>query len=181
MVIAGIDPGKKGAIAIYDFDAAPLNRLRFIDMPLVGGEWDPHEFLIRAAIIKGWHAEFVFIEECHAFPGIGAATNASVMEGFGMWRVALASQYEAQHTRIVPSNVWKPAMGLTVPLVKAGKKATAAEKRAAYLARKQKSLEVARHEFGIPFRTRKGADMDGHAEAALLAKYGYLILNQLRT
>lgn len=171
-VILGIDPGKQGSCARLDTMAPPLARLKFYPMPLVGGAWDPWAMtqLVQIWALNG--VEQVVIERCQAFPGISAAANSSVMEAYGMWRGVLASRFRADQITTAPPNVWKKAMNLEVPLVKAGKRATPAEKKAAYEARKQKALLMARVEFGLPFRTPGGRDLDGQAEAALLALYG---------
>lgn len=163
----GIDPGKMGAIALL---LGPS--LAFLDMPLdLEGAWDPWAMRHMAMEWVRWGYKRVAIEECHAFPGISAGANASVMEAYGMWRSALAV-FPRSQVFIIPANQWKKAMQVEFPLVKAGKKATAAEKKAAYDGRKQAALLRARAEFGLPFRTPKGRDLDGEAEAALIALYG---------
>ncbi len=141
-------------------------------MPLTKGKWDPWKMAQLATLWLVNGVEKVIIEECQAFPGISAAANASVMEAFGMWRGVLGSKFDPAEVVIVSSKVWKPAMDLSVKLVKAGKKATPAEKLAAYMARKAKAMARARAEFGLTFVTPKGREMDGEAEAALLALYG---------
>lgn len=164
----GIDPGKKGAIARFNpaFDVP----LAFARLPLNLGEWDPVLMWEAANLWKRDGVQRVAIEECHAFPGISAAANASVMEAYGMWRGALGC-FQPNQIILVPANQWKKAMQVEHPLVKAGKKATAQEKKAAYDGRKQAALVRARAEFGLSFRTPKGRDMDGEAEAALIALY----------
>lgn len=171
-IILGIDPGKAGACARLDTFEPPLNRLKFYPMPLVGGQWDPWKMhsMVQIWALNG--VEQVVIEKCQAFPGISAAANASVMEAFGMWRAALASRFRADQIVMPTPGTWKKQLALEVPLVKAGRIATAAEKAAAYKARKEKALAVARAEFGLPFQTPGGRQLDGEAEAALIALYG---------
>lgn len=171
-VILGIDPGKSGSCARLDTMERPLHRLKFYPMPLVEGAWNPWKMadMIQIWAING--VEQVIIERCQAFPGISAAANASVMEAYGMWQGVLASRFRPDQIRPVPPKVWKKAMDIEAPLVKAGRIATHAEKKAAYNARKQKALSLARHEFGLPFKTPGGRDLDGEAEAALIALYG---------
>ncbi len=166
----GIDPGKKGAVAKLLTRSSPL--LLFEPMPLnLNGEWDPHQMHADAIRWRELGYERVIVEVCHAFPGISASANASVMEAYGMWRGALGC-FERNQIILVPANQWKKAMQVECPLVKAGKKATAQEKKTAYDGRKQAALLRARAEFGLPFRTPKGRDLDGEAEAALIALYG---------
>lgn len=171
-VILGIDPGKQGAAARLDTMERPLHRLKFYPMPLVSGAWDPWKMnqLVQIWALNG--VEQVLIERCQAFPGISAAANASVMEAYGMWQAALAGRFRPDQVLYPTSGMWKKALDLEVPLIKAGRIATAAEKQAAYKARKQRALDVARLEFGLPFTTPKGRDLDGEAEAALIALYG---------
>ena len=173
MLLVAVDPGKQGACVLVDTLRPAMRRMvTTYRMPLRDGEWCPWK--MRDLILSWSYAcvERVIIEECHAFPGISAHANASVMEAYGMWRAAIATKFLPEQVFIAPASVWKPAMDLVVPLVKAGKKATAKEKQAAYTARKAKSLVVARKEFGLAFATDRGRDLDGEAEAALLALYG---------
>ena len=168
----GIDPGKAGGIARLDTMERPLHRLKFYPMPLVEGVWNPWKM---AEMIQIWAlngVEQVIIEQCHAFPGISAAANASVMEAYGMWWGALAGRFRADQIIATPAQTWKKAMDLLVPIVKVGRIATPKEKQVTYKARKQKALAMARHEFGLPFATPGGRDLDGEAEAALIALYG---------
>lgn len=164
----GIDPGKMGAIARL-YGSGPLT---FYPLPLLDGQWCPAEM---GGLVRRWSRSGVgrvIIEECHAFPGISAAANASVMEAYGMWRGSIGAEFPPSRVFRIPANEWKKAMMVEFPLVKAGKKATSQEKKTAYDGRKQAALVRARAEFGLPFRTPKGRDMDGEAEAALIALYG---------
>ena len=123
---------------------------------------------------------YVVIEQCHAFPGPQAYASAEVMYGYGLWLGTLCAK--GFQVTIVPASVWKKDTGITVPIVKAGKKATAAEKTFAYKARKAKAVEMAEFIFGAgKFHTPKGRLMDGEAEAALLARWGALQDAKLNT
>ena len=89
-----------------------------------------------------------------------------------MLLAAIASRFKREDCLIVPANVWKKAMKITCPIVKAGAVATEDERKLAYKARKVLAVKTAEAEFGIPFTTPRGRLMDGEAEAALLALYG---------
>ncbi len=167
------DPGVEGAVARLDTDAPRRSRLQLYPMPVAEDfKWDP--WLTAEAIFK-WGlagAERFIVEQCHAFPGPQAYSSAKVMEGYGILLGAIASRFQKEHVQIVPAGVWKKAMGISVSITKAGRFATAEEKKVAYKARKLAAVEAAEKEFERSFRTERGRLLDGQAEAALLALYG---------
>ena len=171
-IYLGIDPGKKGGLARLDTNAPPSARLTFYQMPIVEGMWNPYKMISLVHIWSTNGVEMVIFELCHSFPGISSRANASVMEAYGMWKGCLATSFRVDQVRYVSSVVWKKAMNLDIPLIKAGRVATHAEKVTGYKARKDKAVAVARAEFGLPFQTPGGRVLDGEAEAALLALYG---------
>jgi len=178
MDICGIDPGKKGAVAVISTDRP--GAVDFYALPIENGEWCPWQMNFLAEKLSAKGVRHIFIEACHAFPGISAAANASVMEAFGMWRGALAQHFHEKQVHIIMSMTWKKAMNLLVPIVKVGKKATVAEKKLAYMARKVASIKAAEAMFMFDFITPKGRKLDGEAEAALLAAYGASVLALLK-
>lgn len=165
MKIAAIDPGKTGGICLLD---TASEQLEFRPLPLSPlNKWDP---CLMWQEVRTWHSRGVrrvVIEECHAFPGPQAFASSVVMFGYGMWLGTLHSNGFAPWTP--RAETWKKDMDLLVPIVKAGKKATEKEKKAAYAARKLKAVEKAETIFNTSFRGPKGALLDGKAEAALLA------------
>ena len=173
MVIMAIDPGLTGGIARLDTEAERMHRLTLYKPPVsADGSWDAWEV---SQAIFAWGlggAERFVVEQCHAFPGPQAYSSAKVMEGYGMLLAAIASRFKREDCLIVPANVWKKAMKITCPIVKAGAVATEDERKLAYKARKVLAVKTAEAEFGIPFTTPRGRLMDGEAEAALLALYG---------
>lgn len=212
--VVGIDPGKDGAACFYaKFDDAMFPETsedtKFFKPPLDDdGQWDPWQMNLLAQTWHNMGAQRVVIEECHAFPGISAAANASVMEAYGMWMSALAGSFRRNQIEIVGAATWKKAMNVVSPVIctcgikdvrrmirfsKNPKTSTysAAEKKAmrelllkllvihdeeksnAYERRKALSLKTARERFPLhPFKTPRGRDLDGEAEAALIALYG---------
>lgn len=173
MIILAIDPGMTGGVCRLDTEAPKRARTKFYPVPVAeDGSWDAW-VMAQAVFLWGLGgAERLVVEQCHAFPGPQAYSSAKVMEGYGMLLGAIASRFTQDCVLIVPASVWKKEMKITVPIVKAGKKATEAEKKQAYQARKLLAVTTAEAEFEGPFRTPKGRLMDGEAEAALLALYG---------
>lgn len=173
MILHAIDPGKQGAICRLDTDAPHRSRITLYGMPLDGeGEWCPW---LMAKEVWNWKltgTQKVIIEQCHAFPGAQAFSSSGVMEAYGMWRGVLACQFAPSEIATPSAAKWKKDMGITLPVQKAGRLATKAEKDAAYKARKALAVAKAEQEFDRPFRTPKGRLMDGPAEAALLALWG---------
>lgn len=173
IVVLAIDPGKTGGICRYDTAAPAKANTTFYQMPLdLNNDWDPWAMAMMVWSWKLNGVERVIIEQCHAFPGKQAFASSVVMEAYGMWQGVLACQFTKDQVVVAPANKWKKDMDLLVPVVKAGKKATEKEKSLAYKARKAKALEAARKEFYPPFKTLRGRDLDGEAEAALLALWG---------
>lgn len=201
MDIVGIDPGKGGAASRIKRSFLPdSNSLvpTFYPMPLdEDGEWCQFK---AAALARRWFnegVERVVIEECHAFPNISTHANAEVMLAYGIWLGALANYFTKEQLIEVRSEKWKKEMDILVPIectcrlkeikasLKKGKtralmvaynEAVAAhklEKETAYKARKQKALHLARARCpSISFETKRGRDLDGEAEATLIAIYG---------
>lgn len=162
MIIAGIDPGLSGGVALLD-TGGPAG-CQVWDMPAHaltrGGkkkrEIDPHRF---AALIGDNRVEHAFIEQAWAMPakgphaqgkGQGASSAFATGKGYGVLIGALAA-LRVPYT-IVSSMKWKRA--LAVPAAKDG-----ARSRASQL------LPNAEHQWQL-------VKHDGRAEAALLALYG---------
>jgi hypothetical protein len=169
LLIVGIDPGKQGAACSWNTLTGKQIQYK---IPTLLGKWDAYAM---ADLVMQWKAGgtgLVVIEQCHPFPGSQAYSSAEVMYGYGLW---LGTLHAAKmNVLIVPAQTWKKETGILVPIVKAGKKATAQEKALAYKLRKLKAVEMAESVFGLPFRTQRGRLLDGQAEAALLARWGGL-------
>lgn len=180
MNVIGIDPGKEGCVSRLSSFHSPLfpeqaeQRLEFEAMPLTeDGEWDPWAMNRQVHLWSTSGVDRIVIEECHSFPSIAASTNAAVMLAYGMWLAAIAAKFPRNKLTIVGAATWKKAMDVTVPIVKAGKRATKQEKAIAYRARKVKAVAAAQGFFpNEVFVTPRGRLLDGKAEAALIAKYG---------
>jgi crossover junction endodeoxyribonuclease RuvC len=105
--IAGIDPGKSGAIAVIDH-----NGLMVVDCPTIIVN-DKKQFDERgmARLFKGIISEknvMVFMELVHAMPGQGVVSMFSFGQGYGIWLGILACcdvSYE-----LVTPQTWKRHM-----------------------------------------------------------------------
>jgi hypothetical protein len=160
VIYAGIDPGKRGAIAVLD---ATGLFLRVIAMPVVTApkgrdEYDVVEIRNFLAAIHRGSGLFVVVERLHPMPGIlgGAIANFSrgVARGFEWLLLAMEIPHLA-----VPSQVWQRSMFVGTP----GEDP------------KQRSILAAHSLFpSVPLRRsdRSRKDDDGFADALLLAEYG---------
>ena len=74
--ILAIDPGVTGALALYD--PALRDRVGIYDMPIVGGDVDPHQLV---AIMGKYDISHAFIERVHPRPKEGVSS---------VWRFASA-------------------------------------------------------------------------------------------
>lgn len=147
MVFAGIDPGQKGGIAIYD---AKLLLAQAWPMPLHGKEPDV------AAIMRLFASKCVAaiaIEEVGSMPGQGVASTFQFGTGYGMLLGAIAAS-QLPHHRVRPQ-AWKK-------VVLAG---TAKDKAAAiaYCQRAHPTLQL------VQPRARK--PHDGMADAVCIAHW----------
>jgi len=153
MNILGIDPGLTGAIAMWDghnLTIQPIptvkvtTRGRDVDWGTLNHIWDEHFF---------W-ADHAFIERVASRPGQGVAS----MFKFGMVYGGLRSMAAS---KLVPSTLvlaskWKKSYSLS------------AEKEAAVA----RAIELFPASASL-FRGPRGGMLDGIAEAALIARYGY--------
>lgn len=97
----GIDPGKKGAMAVLDSETG---RVTVADMP--GTTPELHDAIAGLPIIKGCILEKLFVG-----PVMGRATIATMFADFGTLRGALFWR-DIPFREERPSK-WKPALGLS--------------------------------------------------------------------
>lgn len=151
-IVAGIDPGKGGALVILFADGStsvhrvPLMKLRGKERP-AWTEWEAHW---RAALDFAG-PDLIVIEEVGARPGQGVTSMFTFGRALGFGHaIAAATRCRVEH--VTPA-VWKGKLGL----LKSDKNA---------------SREIARRL--LPALTPEIARVkdDGVAEAALLACYG---------
>lgn len=175
MIICGIDPGQKGALAFID---TKRKKQWIIDMPLLP------ERGISAKKIYGIFAEykkdsiFVVIEKAQSMPG--QSSVAMFNYGGGYHTILAVLEILDIPFEEVRSNKWKVEFGLSGTKAKKSKdgkkeKLTQAEKTAAKKQRKEMAVKIAMQMFPHlknEFQTAKGALLDGRAEALLIAEYG---------
>ena len=152
MLIVGIDPGKTGAIAVYDpalGRAGPIH-----DMPVTGKDIDP--VLVGEILreIAGIERPCAFIERQQAYPGQGVSTSFQTGRGFGIVLGAVGAM--SWPCEVISAAKWKA--GLKVTKDKDGARARASQLMP---------------EMAGEWRLKKH---HGRAEAALMAYYGALTL-----
>lgn len=162
MIVAGIDPGKSGAIFLYD-GVAGLHACEGIPLIEAGPKgktqpdylawWNVWEQLV-------WQADHVFIERVGAMPGQGVTSmfNFGYVVGLAYGLVLAARK---PHTFITPQS-WKKAVGLS------GSDGEQSRKRASQLMPSSATF--------WPLKKH-----DGRAEAALIAYVGYQILTGVQS
>jgi len=152
MTVAGIDPGKTGAMVIlYPDDSTmvcrvPLQKLRGKEQPAWAKWWDNWDFALGEV-----RPDLLLIEEVSARPGQGVTSMFNFGQTLGFIK-ALAAAGPCPFQFVTPA-VWKGKMGL----LKSDKNA---------------SREMARRLLPSIAADIERVKDDGVAEAALLAYYG---------
>lgn len=100
-IILGIDPGRTGALALYDTE---MRRVTCHDMPQTTLEL--HEFVAELPIVK-----VCVLEALHAGPQMSRVTVARMFEDYGVLKGALA--WRSIPMQDVRPNVWKPSLNLS--------------------------------------------------------------------
>lgn len=151
MVIGGIDPGLKGALAFLDTTAGIV---RIYDMPTIDikNKTVPNSRKIAQICIEHEPA-FVYVEDVYTSPQMGVVSAGNFMYGKAAIEAALSITGIA--TIWVHPSMWKKKMKLP-----ADKKKTV--ERASVLFESDTSL----------FTGPRGGMLDGRAEAACLSLYG---------
>lgn len=158
MIVIGIDPGYKGAIAMYDG-----NRVIVEDMPIVKGQVRGNDLnyvgLGDMMAVQFAMADHAFIEQVGA---MGSNQGASSVFKFGSVYGACIAAVAFLHIpyTLVPPNKWKGEIGLNRD--------------------KEKSRARALQLFPKDAERFKRKLDEGRAEAALLAWYGHTLLTKGR-
>jgi len=153
--ILAIDPGKKGAFALYDIEYNNLSEI--VDMPLIGKDYDYATIL---EYIKNKNIKFAILEKQQPIFKVGKKQVGVIMEHYGELKGILRTldiSYE-----IMQSKKWKNEFGLIFP-----KNRNMTKKEI-----KAKSIKKAQELFPN-FRNIFTKSKDGRAEAALMALYAY--------
>jgi Holliday junction resolvasome RuvABC endonuclease subunit len=170
-LIAGIDPGTGGALAVYDTDTRTVVSVE--DMPvwweLVGKKKRKRlDFVAVMELFEGLNmigVELVVMEAVGGRPRQSA--SAAFVFGYTVGLIMAAAMYSKIMVHTVPPTRWKKA--LSVP-GKAGGGDSAA-KKAAQGSIMKRADELFPHDRD-KFRTERNAYRMDRAEAAMLAKFG---------
>jgi len=150
--VIGIDPGFKGAIALYRVPGVGFPTMQVRDMPTTkqSGKIEIDTATLAAYAQQLRSADLLTIEDVHAFPGQGVVS----MFRFGYGAGLVAGMFMAHYVPVVKikPSIWKASLGLS--------------------ADKEQAIEWAVELFGQDVIGKK----DGRAEAALLAYFGWLNL-----
>lgn len=153
MIICGVDPGLKGALAFGEINAGRIDRSWVYDMPIteaVDGRPLPDARAIHE-IALAEKPDTIVLEHVEPRPRSGAVSEWRFGVGYGLTRAALQLADLHPRVHLVRPNAWKSKLGLS--------------------SEKRDSLEMARRLF-----TGNSADLtrmkdDGRAEALLLIEY----------
>jgi crossover junction endodeoxyribonuclease RuvC len=150
-IILGIDPGLKGAMALYDGTNFVISDIPTFTLARNGKNKREVDIAGLAHILKGQPVDHAWLEQIHAMPGQGVSSMFAFGQVFGIIKGILGA-YDIPITT-VPPQVWKAA--LKVPAAKDGARARASQ----LLPMHANQWPLVKH--------------DGRAEAALIALYGY--------
>ena len=162
MYIVGIDPGLSGGIAYYTPDKLLAYRTPTVAVPYVKkgkkktrNDMDLNHIYEEMRVSDITH---VFLEKVSAMPGQGVTGMFRFGQNLGQWQGMLAG-LGLEYTMVTPQ-VWKRQAGLI--------KAT-----------KGQSVDLARSLWPNNAEDFKYKTADeGRAEAALIARYGWMQLNE---
>lgn len=158
MIYIGIDPGKKGAMAVLFEPSSRTIEIGHNDIKITGNgisliPFDQERYIETLWELKSEDAECICcIEAVHSIRGQGIASSFQFGQSYG-WLLGMLDSIGIPYQPITPQK-WKKEFGLTSD--------------------KAKSIEVCKHLFpGVNLmrteRSRK--DDDGLAEALLMACY----------
>ena len=147
MIVAGIDPGKSGAIAIID---DKLNVILLVDMPTTNESY--------VSVIKNnrYKTDKTFLEDVHALPKQSSVAGFTFGKNVG--KAELIAETIGNVCLVSPSK-WKKELGL---IKREGE---------TKVQHKHRSIELAKKLFK-DVEKKLTASKDGRAEALLIAYYG---------
>jgi crossover junction endodeoxyribonuclease RuvC len=153
MIVAGIDPGLSGAVAILGHDGTLLNVFDLPTVEEVHGKGTRNRIspaLLQDELIGDVRVGVAFIEHVSSSPQMGVTSAFRMGEAFGA--VLAVLQCCGIRTELVRPQVWKKALGL-------GQDKDVSRARA---------IEMFPDQSGL-FKRKMDHD---RAEAALIAEYG---------
>ncbi len=110
-IIIGIDPGKKGGIAILTNNILTNNKWTMYPMPIIGKDIDEKELsrIFYEVYEKGcdhhWDKTFAYLEKVHAMPGQGVTSMFTFGMGYGILRGILSANWIPY--QLVTPQAWK--------------------------------------------------------------------------
>ena len=150
MLIAGIDPGVNGAIAVLDSenpDSVALLDLKKHSTITI------HEWLVEEL---DYHPSIFWIEDVHSMHGMSAKSNFRFGKNIGMI-TAVAELFRNELSNTVTPKVWQKYIGVTA-------KGKAIKKQVAKIA-----------QYLYPqaeLHGKRGGLLDGRSDALMIAYYG---------
>ena len=154
MLIAGIDPGANGAIAVLDAehpDSVALLDLKKNSITNIRN-WLIAELCLNFSKVKSE----IWIESVHSLPGMSAKSNFGFGRNLGIV-LTLAEVLEETPPKMVTPKVWQKYIGVTAK----GK------------AIKQDVAKIAQGLYpSAELHGKKGGLLDGRSDALMIAHYG---------
>lgn len=153
MLICGVDPGLKGALAFGKIEGGRIERAWVYDMPVTEST-DGRPLPDARAIFEIAHSEkpdSIILEHVEPRPRAGATSEWRFGVGYGLTRAALQLADLEPRVHLVRPRMWKERLGLT--------------------SEKKDSLEMARRLFPSNASDLMRAKDDGRAEGLLLIEY----------
>ena len=150
MLIAGIDPGSNGVIAVLDSlnpDSVALLDLKKHSIITI------HEWLVEEL---DYHPRIFWIEDVHSMHGMSAKSNFRFGKNIGMI-TAVAELFRNELSNTVTPKVWQKYIGVTA-------KGKAIKKQVAKIA-----------QYLYPqaeLHGKRGGLLDGRSDALMIAYYG---------
>jgi len=156
MIIVGLDPGLKGAVAFVKGEKARVHIMPTLKMTKSKNAIDEQK--VRE-ILEKWKVGHVFIEKSQAMPKQGGVSMFNYGTGYGLLRgicVGLRLPYTLVHPR-----TWKKVICKDMPK----------SKEASIIAAKRLWPEI-----NLLPTTRSRKESDGMADALCIAEYGRRLL-----
>ena len=148
MLIAGVDPGANGAIAVLD--SSNPDSVALLDLAKVT-PFDAYQWLHKQQPNSVW------IEDVHSLYGMSAKSNFGFGKNLGIVTAIAKIAINGQTVKTVTPKIWQKYVGVTV-------RGKAIKKQVAEIAQ---SLYPTTELYG-----KRGGLLDGRADALMIAHYG---------
>jgi Holliday junction resolvasome RuvABC endonuclease subunit len=148
MLIAGVDPGANGAIAVLD--SSNPDSVALLDLAKVT-PFDAYQWLHKQQPNSVW------IEDVHSLYGMSAKSNFGFGKNLGIVTAIAKIAINGQAVKTVVPKVWQKYVGVTV-------RGKAIKKQVAEIAN---TLYPTANLYG-----KRGGLLDGRADALMIAHYG---------